>query len=76
MTARRKLPAEAEVIPCFSCHRVMIPVGPHGGWCEYCLVSEYRGDTPSHTRIMRNTSWNGTLIEYLDHSRGHFPSPA
>ena len=67
---------EQEVIPCFSCHRVMNPVGPSGGWCDYCEVIEYRGDYPSHTRTIRSGSWCGMRIDYIDHSKVNLPSPA
>jgi hypothetical protein len=71
----RKLPDQV-IIPCFSCHRVMLPVGPLGGWCDTCQVSEYQGNLPSRVRTVSCQFWGDMRIDYIDHSREHVPSPA
>lgn len=48
------------------------------GWCDRCQVMEFRDPEPYFCRTRRITSeiFRGQEIAYLDHSSGHYPSPA
>lgn len=63
--------------PCFACGGVTVPLNT-GRFCIPCQVYEERLIPPyvSRTRTMTEVDrgvWAG--VPYLDHSRGHYPSP-
>jgi hypothetical protein len=60
---------------CFSCGQPMSVTFADGGWCPRCEVLEIREEN--------YVSWTLTVpgdpvwgVTFLDHSAGHYPSPA
>jgi hypothetical protein len=68
-------------ISCFSCGRLMVMTDLDDrwlGWCPFCQVAEERLLEPYVCRTTRVTSeiFCGVETAFLDHSAGHYPSPA
>ena len=63
-----------EPVPCFSCGGVMRQPDQFTGVCDACEVME----EPGHASLLRlrEGSWWGSPVTYIDHAIENHPSPA